>query len=775
MPGPNVVILGDDGTRHVFPPGFDPKRAASIVRGVPATPARTDVPADVAAQLADLPNQKGAPDAILGNIKTGVSAWSDAGPHRVVEGLKDAAAGNVARGARDVIRGGLVTAAPMLLPAAGAAIVAAPTAALGAAALGTVVGGGAALATDMGAKALGASDDQAGLASDVAGLVAGGYGGKLGMRGGAAVAQRAKDVAAGAGEEGLGGALAAAVRTAAPSTPTQLATQALRPEARNLRFETDAEQRALPDIKRAELASGKPITGLEDFKETTLAAKRDNRAEFDAIAGPMRGTWSRVDLNPVADAMVASIPSKTKLENPSAIARILKRAALYRRPFTVDETEALLRDTNAKLEGFYARYPTAQRSAVRAMPDVAETVAQAQELRTALYKTLDAPGQGAAARELQQRYGALMDVEHEIERRWNVFKRQQPESLSEQIGAVRAAGQVARGAVKLVTGNAVSAAADFASAAGGRAVSKALKEFQTTDTLLRRAMRGVTPSAPVPPPARPVIAGLLPAGAVRGGPGADPSFARGVPATPAQSTRLALPAGRPPITTPPPAPAPDPSFARGVPAEYARHDVRGLLPAAQETAPPTAPGRVFEMPGEVAPNSVRAAVLTRDIDPSKPAKQAMRVRQYSSDPSATDAPLVNDEERAMLQRMKMDLQELQPQRGKYVHGQQTGGTGESHYAYGGAGTPIAEDLRILTGEHVSNAKIHQAITDVLAGKPITRRMQAAVIDAARGYIEKRPGYQGPAIPEGMTSGPRVSVLDDFDAFSKMVDELSKGH
>lgn len=28
-----VVILGDDGTEHVFPPGFDPKRAAAIVRG----------------------------------------------------------------------------------------------------------------------------------------------------------------------------------------------------------------------------------------------------------------------------------------------------------------------------------------------------------------------------------------------------------------------------------------------------------------------------------------------------------------------------------------------------------------------------------------------------------------------------------------------------------------------------------------------------------------------------------------------------------------------
>ncbi len=45
MPPPDeggVVIVGDDGTEHVFPSGFDPKKAAAIVRGsVP----RTAIPA----------------------------------------------------------------------------------------------------------------------------------------------------------------------------------------------------------------------------------------------------------------------------------------------------------------------------------------------------------------------------------------------------------------------------------------------------------------------------------------------------------------------------------------------------------------------------------------------------------------------------------------------------------------------------------------------------------------------------------------------------------
>lgn len=38
-----VVIVGEDGTEHVFPEGFDPKKAAAIVRG--AAPPKPSVPA----------------------------------------------------------------------------------------------------------------------------------------------------------------------------------------------------------------------------------------------------------------------------------------------------------------------------------------------------------------------------------------------------------------------------------------------------------------------------------------------------------------------------------------------------------------------------------------------------------------------------------------------------------------------------------------------------------------------------------------------------------
>jgi hypothetical protein len=80
----------------------------------------------------------------------------------------------------------------------------------------------------------------------------------------------------------------------------------------------------------------------------------------------------------------------------------------------------------------------------------------------------------------------LMEIEGEALRRSNVARRQQPEGLSEQIGAVRAAADMARGTWRLLHGD-LSGAADLAAAHAGRSTAKALKEAQTTDALIKRA------------------------------------------------------------------------------------------------------------------------------------------------------------------------------------------------------------------------------------------------------------------------------------------------
>ena len=76
-------------------------------------------------------------------------------------------------------------------------------------------------------------------------------------------------------------------------------------------------------------------------------------------------------------------------------------------------------------------------------PELARLDAQGKALRRAIDGALDraVEGTGAAAKELRRRYGALLDVESESYRRANVAKRQQPESLSEQLSGARAAGE----------------------------------------------------------------------------------------------------------------------------------------------------------------------------------------------------------------------------------------------------------------------------------------------------------------------------------------------
>lgn len=51
MPDPNVVIIDGQGTRHVFPPGFDPQRAAFIVRTQGPPPPAPEAPSTSGALL----------------------------------------------------------------------------------------------------------------------------------------------------------------------------------------------------------------------------------------------------------------------------------------------------------------------------------------------------------------------------------------------------------------------------------------------------------------------------------------------------------------------------------------------------------------------------------------------------------------------------------------------------------------------------------------------------------------------------------------------------
>jgi hypothetical protein len=293
---------------------------------------------------------------------------------------------------------------------------------------------------------------------------------------------RAGTAAAGkVAEVGKQGVQAAKQAVFKPPTPSAAMLQALKPASNNLRFTADVNK-VLPEIKAAEQAIGKPISSVEDMAEAVKAAKKNIWSQYEQIAGGKRAT--QIDLTPVADAMEKSIPSKLKLEDPRAAAALLDRADKYRGTFSVQDAEEILRSTNAELDSYFGKYPSAQRTALRGNPDTALLDAQGKALRDTIYNHLDQPGQGAAPRELMRRYGSLLNVEHEIERRINVAARQAPESLSQQLGKWQAAGEAARGAGRILMGD-LGGAADLAGAVAKRKAADWLKRQNTSDQIIK--------------------------------------------------------------------------------------------------------------------------------------------------------------------------------------------------------------------------------------------------------------------------------------------------
>lgn len=346
-------------------------------------------------------------------------------------------------------------------------------------------------------------------------------------------------------------------------------TQSLKPMASRVNFDRSVAT-AMPDIKAAEANAG-DIQDVGSLLDAVKVAKRANRAQFEQFTTPAQRMRMQVDLNPVADAMEASIPETVKFENTTpdgtptgAHQAAIDNANAYRTAVPIEKAEAMLRDTNAALDSYYAKYPGIKRAQLRANPETSALVAKADALRDSLYSALDDPGLGAGPRELNRRYGALTDIEDAAMRRKNVADRQQPESLQQQLSKAQAIGHAVKGGVRLLSGN-PAGALDIVQGAAGRAASNFLKEQQTTNNLIRRSFKNysIAPGA-VAPPLAPNIRGLLGPASIITPPPADASFVRGVPAmTQPPNPARALP----PASTRFAGPIPDQSGVRGVPAQ----------------------------------------------------------------------------------------------------------------------------------------------------------------------------------------------------------------
>lgn len=598
--------------------------------------------------------------------------------------------------------------------------------------------------------------------------------GLAGARGARQVVGRA---AAGAKEGGVGGALASVARKAAPMDAHRSIVQAIKPRNSLVNFDASV-QKALPELKAVEQEIGKPIESLDDLLSATKQAKQRVRAIYDQIAGPQRAMGSTVDLTPVATAMESSIPSKVRLQSPETAESIRKMADPYRTRFSLEDAETLLRETNAELSAYYSKFPAARRSAEAANPEVAHLVAQAKALRTAIYNTLDAPGQGAAAREAQRRYGALMELEDAALRRSNVAKRQQPESLSEQIGKVRAAADMARGVWRMAHGD-LTGMADVAASRAGAATATFLKEQQTTDALIRRAFQSFkTLPTPIPMPVQRPVAGYLPRGPIVTPPPADPSFVRGVSATPAAVERRALPPG--PIMA---GPAPDPSFVRAVPATPATVERLALPPKSSGPEIPSS-GRVIAPAGKVIDaSSVRVVpAVPAEID-YVPAKAGSRktwrqeTTQYSSDPNAapvSGATLMARATPETKQALRwiaqdMDAMDFTP---RTFNRAARGRGGDLEVVAGAGGAPIYQEI-VGSGISATRAAVKQAIRELAEGTGKPTRLKQAIVEVAEslGRGDRRLRRMM-VLPPSSAETAAATADDGFSAFADDIDAIA---
>ena len=279
--------------------------------------------------------------------------------------------------------------------------------------------------------------------------------------------------------------------------------KAVRPAAKDLGFEKGLSD-SIPEVKAAEKLTGKTVTdapageAVDVMLENTKAAKKALWAQYEKAVGS----------GIVADLKKASLEMRKKYGGYSV---------------RLDRMEEDLHVLNAKLQAYYDRYPSQRNATTQAHPHIARLVKEAAETRDIINKTLDSENEGAGPRDLKKRYGALSNLERNLERRRNVAARQSDESLPERMSGIGAAYKGVKGIGKIFAGKVVGGITDIGEAAAGRITAKTMKEAHSTDGLLRKAMKDYS----VPP--REVNVGT-PSGEYPHGPAGPPSVKEGGPA-----------------------------------------------------------------------------------------------------------------------------------------------------------------------------------------------------------------------------------------------------
>jgi len=208
----------------------------------------------------------------------------------------------------------------------------------------------------------------------------------------------------------LGDAGASAVEGAAglpakatAANPTTAMIRAYGPNA----VDINTLDQALKDVKST--ASG-PISSNADLIDAAKNYLQKNRNDLETWKAIPRDIGKQTSGSSIGQAMLDAAGDTLKQENPGAYNAVADRASTWNRNFTVDELEKRLKESNAKLNGYYNSPTGKQNAAIASGLNVAEEEAKARALRDTLYKMLDPENGGAGPREIQKRYGGVANL-----------------------------------------------------------------------------------------------------------------------------------------------------------------------------------------------------------------------------------------------------------------------------------------------------------------------------------------------------------------------------
>ena len=259
---------------------------------------------------------------------------------------------------------------------------------------------------------------------------------------------------------------------------TDALTRAIKPTKNNVNFVKDAEL-AVPEITDTlKLKGVNPAKmTLNNLNDAILDTKKRVWDAYEKMLNPNQ--HATIDTNTIADKIESTITKRFEMQNPAKAEQIRNLANSYRgKTMTVGDAEQFLQEANAELHSYYAKNKVGQAVAA-ADPEVAHILQEANGLREQLYSKLSELT-GGKANEIKKLYGALTNVGNEVAGRTQVFNRQAPASLQETIHYPLA---VARGVSSALRGDVVGAA----ESAGQIALSKAMKEGNSTEGLIRKA------------------------------------------------------------------------------------------------------------------------------------------------------------------------------------------------------------------------------------------------------------------------------------------------